>query len=243
MSKMGKTGNIILAVVVFLIVSFSIGSIVEKNMRDRESKILEKSTWQYDFSSSKVSGIPSDIEAYFKQAMTMEKAKGYKLELITLLGTQTVSGTNYLYFAKGSNGDSPNSFYIVKVYVNSAKKVELQSINLFTIEKYADKDIVSDDKVKDGGWSVYNRTKENLLPNEVKKVYELAIRKYTTIVFKPISYLGDRLFMGHDYAILAIGTKTTVDPIPSIYMITIYKDTDENAKVGKVAYIDLANYE
>ncbi len=241
MNKYNNTGQIILAIAVVLIASFIIGSIIEKSIRDKETDLLEKTTWEYDFSASKLNGITSEIEGYFKEALS--SSKEYKLDLITLLGIQTVEGKNYLYFAKGTKDKEEQKYYIVKVHVDTNKKVKLEGVHIFTIEMYADKDITNNRKILVGAWSAYNRTSETTLPNDVKKVYDEAIKKYTTAIFKPIAYLGTRAFQGHDYAILAVGTKTTIDSVPEIYMITIYKDTDDNTKVGKVAYIDLSKFE
>ena len=192
-----------------------------------------------------------DIDVPIKQLALPDKAQEVfdsatsnytkmKLTPISLLGTQVVSGTNYMYLCKGEK-DSSTKWVIVTIYIDTSNNTEITNVKYFNLNDYVN--INSELKTTQtlGGWSVYKNT-EAKLDEEVQDIFTKAVKDNEKISYKPIALLGEQIGAGVNYAILALGENKEEEKIYSINLLTINNKLDGTATLISSAYIPLAKY-
>ena len=189
----------------------------------------------------KAVNISEDASKAFTKATA--EYTGMTLEPVALLGTQVVSGTNYMFLCKGTTvTENPiTSLKIVVVYNDLNNKSSITSVKDFDYTKYVNKDIPMNTEQLSGGWTVYQDTKSAALSSEVKE----AFTKATSVVgvqYTPIAYLGNQVVSGTNYAVLSLAKTVTAESIYSINVLTIYADLNGDVKLTSVAYVDLADF-
>ncbi len=189
----------------------------------------------------KAVNISEDASKAFTKATA--EYTGMTLEPVALLGTQVVSGTNYMFLCKGTTvTENPiTSLKIVVVYNDLNNKSSITSVKDFDYTKYVNKDIPTNTEQLSGGWTVYQDTKSAALSDEVKE----AFTKATSVVgvqYTPIAYLGNQVVSGTNYAVLSLAKTVTAESIYSINVLTIYADLNGDVKLTSVAYVDLADF-
>ena len=186
------------------------------NISDNVSKAFTKATAEYD---------------------------GMTFEPIALLGTQVVSGTNYMLLCKGTTvtNNPTTSLKIVILYNDLNNKSSITSVKDFDYTQYVNKDIPTNTKQLSGGWTVYQNMKSATLSTDVKE----AFTKATSVVgveYTPVAYLGSQIVSGTNYAVLSLAKTVTAESIYSINVLTIYKDLNGDVKLASVAYVDLEDF-
>lgn len=189
----------------------------------------------------KAVNISEDASKAFTKATA--EYTGMTLEPVALLGTQVVSGTNYMFLCKGTTvTENPiTSLKIVVVYNDLNNKSSITSVKDFDYTKYVNKDIPTNTEQLSGGWTVYQDTKSAALSDEVKE----AFTKATSVAgaqYIPIAYLGNQVVSGTNYAVLSLVKTVTAESIYSINVLTIYADLNGDVKLTSVAYVDLADF-
>lgn len=111
---------------------------------------------------------------------------GYRYEVVSVLGSQLVSGTNYAYLCKGEMvvPDASPVYLLLYVYEDLSGNAEILS----------QKDIFSgSEEGTTGGFSL-NTGKTELKENEeVSNAFEKALEGFTGVSYEPIAYLGSQV--------------------------------------------------
>lgn len=177
----------------------------------------------------------------FENAIT--EYTGMNLEPAALLGTQVVSGTNYLYLCKGQQV-VPNpvpGWYLVVVYQNLEGKAEITGVKDFDIVNPK----VTDEPMQaglSGGWQIVDPSNAVALPADVKAAFEKATEGYTGLTLSPLALLGSQVVAGRNYKVFCQGTAVTAEPVNSLYVATVYVDLEGNAEFTDVQQLDILAY-
>lgn len=163
-----------------------------------------------------------------------------KLEPITLLATQVVEGTNYMYLALEENSKGSKDYKIVIVYKNLEGTSTITKTVDFDLEKYLEKEIDTNTEVLVGGWNV-NENVETLKDEDLLNVFNKSTETLMGANYKPIILLATKDENGNNYAILSLKTLVIENPISSLAVLTINKDND-NIKLKTIANVDLNEY-
>ncbi len=232
----------IISLLLILLVLITIVGCGKKDKKEVKEKGEKKvASWEID-TTAETLNIPKDARNAFTKAV--ENYDGVELKPIALLGTQVVSGTNYMYLCKSTTvTEKPETSYvIVIVYKDLNGNSKITFVKDFDYTEYVNKDIDIDTKEVSGGWIVYDKTSSQELNDVVQKIYDNSLKELTGFTYKPIALLGTQLVSGTNYAVLALGTTTTKNPKNYITVLTIYNDLNNEATVKYIAMVDLADF-
>ena len=184
--------------------------------------------------------VPKDaIEAFNKGA---DKYEEMVLKPINLLGTQVVSGTNYMFLCKGTK-DNTSAYYVVIVYKNLKNKCEVTKVTEFNLEEYAniENNNYSTEELS-GGWKVFSEVGESRLTKEEQEIFNASVEKLLGVKYTAIANLGTQVVAGTNYAMLVLGESVSEKPVNFYSIFTIYVDLDGNKKVTSINNIDLTKF-
>lgn len=171
----------------------------------------------------------------------IEEYTGLTLDPFALIGTQVVSGTNYMFIARGTTvtQEPVSGWKIVTIYEDLKGNAEVKDVNDFEFSEYTSESIQFETEELSGGWSVNSKVSTTTLDEELKETYEQAINEYTDVKLDRILYLGSQVVSGTNYAFLDVATTMTQDSKSYIAVVTVYKDLEGNSTVTNVSYVDL----
>ena len=178
--------------------------------------------------------IPDDA----KQAFVKAAADYKEVELlpVVLLASQVVSGTNYSFLAKASDGQ----WYVAIVYadlqgnasITSAQPIDINAIK--TTDKQPENIL--------GGWKAAEVSNAVTLPEEVWAKFNEAMQGFVGVNLSPLALLASQVVSGTNYLILCAGNTVTANPVEGLYVATLYVDTQGNAKLSNVELFDVMAY-
>lgn len=233
--------KIFTVLVVLLVLITIVGC--DKKKKETKGEGEAVASWKID-TTAKTLNIPKEAREAFTKAV--ENYDGVELNPIALLGTQVVSGTNYMYLCTSTpvTQNPKTSYAIVVVYKDLKGKSEITSVEDFDYTKYTN--VKFDDSEEEaevtGGWTVYDKTSEQELSEKVQKVFDDSMNNLAGATFKPIALLGTQVVAGTNYAVIALETTTTKKPKSYIAVLTIYEDLNDKSQVTSVATLDLADF-
>lgn len=168
---------------------------------------------------------PSEnINAMLAFDKATEGLVGYTYNVMAVLGSQIVAGTNYSYLCRAEMAvpDAKPEYVIVNVYENLEGNAEITgSLSLLEGKE---------------GWE-YNDINPFMEENkEVKAAFDKALDGLTGAEYKPIAYIG---YKDNSYAVLTKITITSVEPLTSLSMVYITK-TDSGAMIDDIYDIDMS---
>ena len=228
----------IVLIFVILLIMITLAGCNKKKEKKKEEVV---DAWEID-TTAKTLNIPKEAREAFTKAV--ENYVGVDLKPIALLGTQVVSGTNYMYLCTSTTvTEEPLTNYaIVIVYKDLKGKSEITSVKDFDYTKYTNTKVDKEDKEVTGGWTVYDKTDNQELVEKVQGIFDNSMEELTGATYKPIALLGTQIVAGTNYAILALGTTTTKTPRSYISVLTIYEDLNDESKFTSIATLDLADF-
>ena len=184
--------------------------------------------------------IAEDEKTYFEEAT--EKLLGVNYTPVQMLAKQVVSGTNYAYLAATETvtKDPVKGFAIVTVYVNLEGKAEVTNVAEIDINDIKVKDNIDDAKL--GGWTVEDIGKVAGISEDGEAAFSKAIEGFTGVGLKPIVLLATQTVSGKNYKFLCRGTTVTADPVTSLYVTTVYQDTEGKCTITENQVFDLTAY-
>ena len=229
-----------LIIVLVVVCLFMIGCKKKEESSTKKSETNITGGWE-----TILAGERNDMSEEVVKAFNEAKANytSLNLDLVALLGSQVVSGTNYMYLAKGYQaGESDKATYkIVVVYRNLEGKSTITKVSDFDYTKYTNINKEGTSEQLSGGWSARSTGKPYDIPDEkIQSIFNKATSTLTGMSFKPIAVLGKQLVSGTNYAILCFGAATVPDAIENVYLLTVYEDLEGTCEVVSHAYIDLA---
>lgn len=223
-----------------LVCLFMIGCSKKEEESNKKAEINLTGGWEIMLASER-----NDMSEEVVNAFNEAKANytSLNLDLVALLGSQVVSGTNYMYLAKGyQTGESDKATYkIVVVYRNLEGKSTITKVSDFDFTNYTNVNKEASGEQLSGGWSAQSTGKPYDIPDDkIQSVFNEAVSTLAGMSFKPIAVLGKQLVSGTNYAILCFGAATVPDAIENVYLLTVYEDLEGTCEVVSHAYIDLA---
>lgn len=208
------------------------GTTVEKEKRKDTTVAMEDTPILGGWSMHEGHFSPKDNQEAMK---AFEKATngltGYSYELISVLASQVVAGTNYVYLCKGKMvvPDASPVYLLLYVYENLSGNAEI----LVT------KDIFAGSEEGVSGGFTLNTGKTELKDNaEVNTTFEKALEGFTGVSYEPIAYLGSQVVSGTNYAVLCFEKASTASSGMKLSILTIYEDLKGKAEILSTEDVD-----
>ena len=156
--------------------------------------------------------------------MAVKNLEGYSYEVVAVLGSQTVSGTNYSYLCKGIavTPDAKAEYAVVNVYEDLSGNAKITG----SLELLEGKE----------GWE-YNEGSAKLEDNtDAKTAFDKSLEALAGANYEPIAYIGKK---DNSYAILVKISTVTPDPQITISMVYV-TSTDSGAMIDDIKDVDIS---
>ena len=208
------------------------GTTVEKENRKDTTVAMEEMSVAGGWSMNEGHFSPKDNQEAMK---AFEKATngltGYYYEVISVLGSQVVSGTNYAYLCKGKMvvPDASPEYLLLYVYEDLSGNAEILGT----------KGIFAGSEEGVSGGFTLNTEKTELKDNaEVNAAFEKALEGFTGVSYEPIAYLGSQVVAGTNYAILCFEKASTPSSETKLSIVTVYADLEGHAEILSTEDVD-----
>lgn len=156
---------------------------------------------------------------------------GYSYEVISVLGSQVVGGTNYAYLCKGKMVVPDASPVYLLLYVNEDLSGNAEILGT--------KDIFSgSEEGMTGGFSLNTESTELKENTKVNTAFEKALEGFTGVSYEPIAYLGSQVVSGTNYAVLCFEKASTASSETKLSILTIYEDLEGKAEILSTEEVD-----
>ena len=179
-----------------------------------------------------------DEKAVFDQAIA--GLVGMNYELVRVLGTQLVSGTNYAFLARGPTvtANPSSAWYVLIVYQDLSGNVSLTAVNPIdlTNPKTTDKSVPAGFA---GAWELYPPANSALEPPEAADAFNKAGGSYEGVTLSPIATLATQVVAGTNYKLLCQGAPADGGSKPQLYLVTVYADLQGGAQVSDAQALDV----
>lgn len=186
--------------------------------------------------------LPDINDAYFAKATS--EYVGMDLRPLFVLGSQPTGYENFAYLSYGTTVTAePKTEFKVVIVSTGENSEETQILNVadFNLEDYLSSDGSTTPDGLMGGWKD-NTELPNMLDDEVNAIFEKAFEGFAGVGYTPVAVLGTQVVAGTNYAILALGTSVTAEPITHLYIVNIYADLNGNASINNICGIDLSTF-
>ena len=160
-----------------------------------------------------------------------EGLTGYRYEVLSVLGSQVVAGTNYAYLCKGEVvvPDASPVYLLLYVYEDLSGNAEV----------LGKKDIFSGSEEGMTGGFTLNTGKTELKDNEeVNVAFKKALEGFTGVSYEPIAYLGSQVVSGTNYAVLCFEKESTASAETKLSIVTVYENLDGKAEILSTEDVD-----
>ena len=187
--------------------------------------------------------LPDINDAYFSRATSTLTGVEYRPLLV--LGDQPSADTNYAYLAYGTtvSANPKTEFKVLIIHGDSQNSEANQVLNIadFNLPDYVDNEGSTTPDGLMGGWKD-NTELPNFLDEKTNELFEKAFEGFAGVGYKPVTLLGTQVVAGTNYAILAIGTSVTAEPISHLYVVNIFEDLQGNVTLNNICGIDLSSF-
>ena len=170
-----------------------------------------------------------DAKKAFDKAM--EELVGVTYEPAALLATQIVSGTNYMFLAKGTTvtAQPKIGWYFVEIYQDLEGNASVTTINEIDLTDLKTTQDVPDANLV-GGWEITPVSNAIVLSQDINSAFAKASENYVGVTLNPVATIGTQVVSGTNCLILCQGTMVTANPVDSLYFVTMYMDLQGGAK-------------
>ena len=154
----------------------------------------------------------------------VEGMTGYRYEVLAVLGSQPVAGTNYAYFCKGTAvvPDATSAYLLVNVYEDLDGKAELRGTRELLPAAAAG---------MTAEWKYNSGDSDPQANPAVTEVFEAALTGKVGSVYEPIAYIGGAGEPENSYTLLC-GNR-------SFCLLTVQKKADGSAEVLDTEKLEL----
>ena len=186
--------------------------------------------------------VPSDVAELLEKGL--EGYAGMGLEPVALLGTQVVAGVNYAILCKGTTVTAtPVTKLVVAIlYADLEGNAEIRNVADFNLSDYANTDVAVEAEQLAGGWSVYEEVPNIVLSERAQNAFDSATEELLGVGYSQIAVLGTQVVAGTNYAILALKTTVTAEPVSQMCVVTIYAGVDGSNELLTIADINIADF-
>ena len=168
---------------------------------------------------------------YFKDAIN--PINGYFYEPVALLGTQVVSGVNYVFLCKSTLDAKagPKPMKLTYVYVNTSGEAKFMGDKNVTLPG-------TDGEQRPGGWAY---AKDPTITANIQSIIDKACQTRLGAKYEPIAYIGYQAVAGKNHAILVKSTPIVDgnDAPGSLLIITIYENLDGKCEIIETKDVNL----
>ena len=162
------------------------------------------------------------------------KDHGGDFEVLGLVATQVVSGTNYMYLAYGTEANEAiPGYYFIKLYSDTKGNNSIVSVE--SIDVTGIKTVNLPGKAAAGAWDVRTSGKPGMFSDQnVQKSFD-AVNK-GDVIYNPVALLATQLVSGTNYKALCTGNDK------NLYVVTWYVDLKGNASLTSSECVDIGAY-
>lgn len=192
-----------------------------------------KKDWVIDITDNKQL-LEDNLDEIFTSAK--ENYSG-NLDYVALLGTQVVSGTNYMFLCQ-ENG----KYKIAVVYNNLENVSQITKITDFDPAEYVNERYELSDEELVGSFYTEIPGKPMMLPDNIQESFDKATETLTGLSFYSIASLAHQNKSGTNYAILCYGKGSYEESRTNIYLLTLYVDKTNKPEIVSIAAVDLTKY-
>lgn len=186
--------------------------------------------------------LPDEAQAAYDKALEGYTGMGYVP--YALLGTQVVSGTNYMILAKGTTvtAEPVSALYVLVIYEDlegNCSVANVADFDLGAIEESASEGTPAD---LAGGWTLNTLVTAAGFQPAVLDAVDAASEAIDGKYYTPLAPLGEKVVNGTEYAILGIQFDGT-DYQPDQYCVLFpVVSSDGTASLDKIVLLDLGSF-
>lgn len=161
-----------------------------------------------------------------------------KYELVSLLGTQVVAGTNYEFLCAEppATPDAAPTLSFVVVYEDLEGNAEITHAEVLDLGTFEGAENPTDETQFEqlaGGWTIPQNISGEALPEEVATAYEQAMKDETG--YTPVVLLASQVVAGANYAILAFDQDAPC-------LVYIYAPLEGDAELTSIYKINMGEF-
>lgn len=183
--------------------------------------------------------IDPEVQEKFDKAM--EGMVGSNLEIVAVLGTQVVAGTNYALLLKSTpvvlNAES--HFAIGILYADLEGNAEFRNITDIDLGE-KDFGTLNNEELA-GGWT-YCELEEDGTDTEHEEILKKACENHVGSNLTYITCLGTQVVAGTNYAFLCSATVVAPGAKPAPKIVYVYQDLEGKCSILDICDIDPAKY-
>lgn len=199
--------------------------------------------WNINLENS-LTSMPQDAATAWTGAM--EGMTGAEYEPVALIGTQVVSGTNYMFLARETlvTKEPVVKLAAVVIYADLQGNSTVNSVKELDLGTLTSKENSGTDPQSGlaGGWTVFeDMDKMANVTDDEKATFEKALDGMVGVGYTPVTVLGTQVVAGENFAYLAKGTMVTAEPVTNAYVVSVYKDLEGGASVNNICVLNLAD--
>ena len=163
---------------------------------------------------------------------------GSSINVVALLGTQVVAGTNYLFLGEYTidKASERSGLVTLLVYADLEGNFSIVNCKKFELEDYVSDNVSLEDEELVGAFEYY--IDEDLVIEETP--LKKALEQFTGADYESIALLGTQVVAGYNYAYLTYGVRVVPDAKKFIAIVTVYENTNGECSILNVAQLDLA---
>lgn len=199
-----------------------------------ESEVVQEALaggWTINKDNS-LTSMPQDVATAWYGAVTDDKYVP-----VALLGTQVVAGINYMFLAKDSNGN----LCTVVIYSDLQGNSSILKESPFDLIAMVSSDGSNTPTGLAGGYTVNPDTDKMAdVSAEDKDIFNRALNGTLGVTYAPVTVLATQVVAGQNIAYLATGTSATQNAETNLYVVSIYRDLDNNVSVNNICAVNLA---
>lgn len=153
---------------------------------------------------------------------------GYMNIPIAVLGSQTVSGTNYSYLCKGRTSvpDSQWEYFLANVYEDLDGNCEITGTKGLPFD-------MSD------GWESNQNDYELEKNPDIESIFEEAVKNSTDKEFEPIAYIAQQPYYDKSYAVFTRTKKLSFDDGEKFSIVIFTEGADGIIELKSVKNVDI----
>lgn len=166
-----------------------------------------------------------------------------KLEPITVLATQLVSGTNYAFLCKATHASETTAHWAIAVVYNDLEgNATITSENDIELGNIATAKDAKDTTGFTGAWAVRDPANAIVLSEDAENAFSIAYDKYKGVDLTPMVELGSQVVAGTNYLVLCQAITGEDNPAEQLYIAQLYANLEGDAEFTSVEPFDLLAY-
>ena len=198
--------------------------------------------WTIDELAVSGAQLPDEVKEAFEKAMT--EYVGMDFKPIAYLGSQVVSGSNYMILCEGTmvTAEPTTELDVVTIYKDLNGNAEITNVaplDLGAIENTENAN--ADTQQLMGGWTP-QFTGSSEVPAEIKKVFEGALEGLVGVGYEDEVCLATKVVSGIEYAFLTKATTVTAEPASYHAIIFATANADGTYSIANIVPLNLTDF-